>query len=532
MFYGTGIRTKVALTGLLFLCGWLLSAGVEAQALPSSPMTEAMMLREAQSRRASSYDLSGGNADWTVIKPGQTAPLAEIDGAGCVRHIYWTYIIGDEGQRKHLFRDMVLRMYWDGEERPSVECPIGDFFGVSNCTPRPIRSLMLTINPGTHASSTSWGLNCYFPMPFAEGARVEVTNEAEIPLGIWYHVDYETYAKAPQWLAGAGRFHAQFRRASLEAAPSPGGLNTTGAENYTILEAAGRGSLAGYVLGVDNVTGGWWGEGDDMVFIDGEVWPPSFHGTGSEEIFGGGAGPNVEYSGPYTGFHLVENRHDDPWYGKNAMYRFFVHDPIHFAKSLRVTIEHGHANDLGNDYSSVAYWYQEEPHAAFPALPSREGRAIVEYPPLVRVDGAIEAERLLEGIASSGDPVRALRFPGEWSEGRFLWYIANAPDDFVSIQVPVEADGVYDVVMYLTKASDFGAFQLKVDGKALGAPFDAYNGEGGEALTHVVREEAVEFGSVNLAAGSHTFEFRLVGKNPAATSYMVGVDCIVLRAAE
>ena len=228
----------------------------------------------------------------------------------------------------------------------------------------------------------------------------------------------------------------------------------------------------------------------------------------------------------------MESRLEDPWYGRNAMYRFFVHDPIHFAESLKVTIEHGHANDLANDYSSVAYWYQEEPHAPFPALPSREGRAIVEYPPVTSAAGAIEAERLLGGIASSGDPVRALRFPGEWSEGRFLWYIADAPDDFVSVQVPLEADGVYDVVMYLTKASDFGTLQLKVDGKALGAPFDAYNGVGGEAPTHVVREEAVEFGMVHLTVGSHTFEFRLVGKNQAATSYMVGVDCIVLRPAE
>jgi hypothetical protein len=110
-----------------------------------------------------------------------------------------------------------------------------------------------------------------------------------------------------------------------------------------------------------------------------------------------------------------------------------------------------------------------------------------------------------------------------------LWYLGDAPDDFVSIQVPVEENGVYDIVMYLTRASDFGTFQLKVDGENVGAPFDGYNGEGGMVATHVIRAETVEFGTVNLAAGDHTFEFRLVGKNEAASSYMVGVDCIVLR---
>jgi hypothetical protein len=108
-----------------------------------------------------------------------------------------------------------------------------------------------------------------------------------------------------------------------------------------------------------------------MVFIDAERWPPSIHGTGTEEIFGGGACPNREYSGPYSGFHLI-SRPD--WSGKNGMYRFFVTDPVRFRKSIRVTIEHGHNNDLANDYSSVAYWYQAEPHKPFPQLAPVQAR--------------------------------------------------------------------------------------------------------------------------------------------------------------
>ncbi len=517
---------------LLFAGGRVSLAEPRGASPPQSPLTEAMMLRDARSHRASSYDRTGRNRDFIGIKPKQTYRLAEIEGPGCIKHIYWTYIIGDEKTRKHLFRDLILRMYWDGEKRPSVESPIGDFFGVSNCALRPIRSLVLVANPGVEGSPHTYGLNCYFPMPFANGARIEVTNEGPVPLGIWYHIDYETYPQPPGWLDRAGRFHAQFRRAKRKALPELEGVNKTGEENYVILEATGRGSLAGYVLSVHNIIGNWWGEGDDMVFVDGESWPPSFHGTGSEEIFGGGACPDVEYTGPYTGFHLVENREGDQWYGKNGMYRFFVHDPIRFGKSIRVTIEHGHGNNLANDYSSVAYWYQAEPHAPFPALPSPAQRAVVDPPPAPCVEGAIEAERLLKDARTSKDRAQALRFPGTWSAARFLWYVANAVDDFVTIQVPVETGGTYDVVLYLAKASDFGTFQLKVDGKKVGAPFDGYNGKGGLGPTHVVRAEAVNFGTVSLTPGRHAFEFRVVGKNPAATSYMIGVDCIVLRRRE
>ena len=126
--------------------------------------------------------------------------------------------------------------------------------------------------------------------------------------------------------------------------------------------------MVGLHLQINNIAGGWYGEGDDMVFVDGESWPPSIHGTGTEEIFGGGACPTREYTGPYHGFHLVESPDHA---GLVAAYRWFVHDPIRFTRALRWTVEHGHANNFANEYASVAYWYQTEPHAAFPPLPGR-----------------------------------------------------------------------------------------------------------------------------------------------------------------
>ena len=196
---------------------------------------------------------------------------------------------------------------------------------------------------------------------------------------VWYHIDYERQERVG---SRVGRFHAQYRQERPTRAMGPEsnvnvcsglGVNLDGAENYVILDAQGRGNVAGYFLNIDNVSHTWYGEGDDMIFIDGETWPPSFHGTGTEEIFGGGACPNIPYAGPYTGYLRVENA---DYHGETTSYRFYVADPIRFQKSIRMTIEHGHANNFANNYSSTVFWYQTEPHAAFPALPSLRERLL------------------------------------------------------------------------------------------------------------------------------------------------------------
>jgi hypothetical protein len=329
----------------------------------------------ARSRRESSWDRTGGNDDCIRIDPGKTTVLADITGAGCINHIYFTIIDPHAWD----YREAVLRMYWDNEETPSVEVPFGDFFCVGHCMVRQFSSMLVAVNPGVNPLANT-GLNCYFPMPFATGARIELANESGRIFGgglgrVWYHIDYETYAKPPN--ADLGRFHAQWRRenptepATAPVNPERGAfpaVNTTGEHNYVMLEAQGVGQIAGLFLEVDNIHGGWWGEGDDMVFIDGDSWSPSIHGTGTEEVFGGGACPNTEYAGVYSGFLLIENKDGEDFKGKNAMYRWYAPDPIRFTQSVRMTIEHGHANDLRNDYSSVVYWYQHEPHAAFPEL--------------------------------------------------------------------------------------------------------------------------------------------------------------------
>jgi hypothetical protein len=173
--------------------------------------------------------------------------------------------------------------------------------------------------------------------------------------------------------------------------------------------------MVGLVLEVENIAGGWYGEGDDMVFVDGDAWPPRIHGTGHEEVFGAGACVLREYSRPYAGFHLVENR---DYHGLVGMYRWYVADPIRFDRSLRWTIEHGHANNFGNDYSSVAYWYQTEPHAPFPVLPGRDAMR----PPLPAGFDEVRLE-ILTGMAKLAGPAdnlaRVAQFAEPYYRGEF-----------------------------------------------------------------------------------------------------------------
>lgn len=343
--------------------------------LDNHPLRRLFSGPAARARRSAPWDRTGGNRDTSPIGAGETHVLLDIEGAGCINHVYFatgpapiTYL-----------RDIVLRCYWDGEDSPSVEVPLGDFFCVSHARIREVRSAFVVVNPG---SGWSWGLNAYFPMPFASRALITLENRggSSEAFGYLHHIDYEVHddpSGDDVW-----RFHAQWRQERPTFAEGPStnrpiwdGINLDGAGNYVALEAEGEGRMVGLHLQIENRGGAWYGEGDDMVFIDGDVWPPSIHGTGTEEVFGGGACPNAEYSGPYTGFHHIESV---DFSGLVGMYRWFIADPIGFRSSLRWTIEHGHANNYANHYTSVAYWYQREPHCPFPVLPSREELA----PPL------------------------------------------------------------------------------------------------------------------------------------------------------
>jgi hypothetical protein len=308
------------------------------------------------------------------IAPGSAAVLADIGEPGVVRHLWVTIAC----REPDYLRKIVLRMYWDGSPTPCVEAPIGDFFGLGHARTRNFVSLPLQMSP-----EDGKAFNCWFPMPF-DSARVEVHSDCTEEVLLYYYLDYElTGTPDPT----AGRFHAQWRRQQPCDGIADdglsndefqfGGVNTDGAGNYVILEAAGEGHYVGCNLNIQNRRKAdlsqfnWYGEGDDMIFVDGEAFPPSLHGTGTEDYFNTAWCPTQEYNAPYHGLILPGEQN---WWGKVSMYRFHIEDPVRFRKSIRVTIEHGHANRRSDDYSSTAYWYQAEPHGPFPTLPPVEQR--------------------------------------------------------------------------------------------------------------------------------------------------------------
>lgn len=352
--------------------------------------SKACLIQPGKTKRASTWDKTGGNQDNVLIKPGENHIVLEENSAGCINHIYWTYISPDHPHsdkkdeiyyRNNLMRGFILKAYWDDSDVPNIEVPLGDFFGVSNGRLRSIKSLAFQSNPGHRSDLDRWtyGFNCYIPMPFRKNARIEIENQGEYEGWIWYHFDYEIYDNAKQIPENAGLLHACYNQETpTKAIETEGELNLTGDDNYEILSTEGKGSFLGYFLTVINQKAMWWGEGDDMIFIDDESFPPVIHGTGTEEIFGGGACPDTEYTGPYTGYHCIENLAGRLWYGTNGMYRFYINDPLRFEKSIRVTLEHGHANNLSNIYSSVAFWYQSKPGTIRYDLPKVKDRQIIE----------------------------------------------------------------------------------------------------------------------------------------------------------
>ena len=326
--------------------------------------------------RSSSYDRSGGNADFRTIAPDETLTLLDQAGPGLITHVWFTIASDDPNHLKSL----VLRMFWDGEPTPSVETPIGDFFGLGLGDYHLYQSLPLSVG-------SDKALNSFFPMPFQKHARITVSNEgARKTDAFYFNIDYRSYSKPLP--ADSLYFHAQYR----QAAPAHGWTNEwrtngdplvegkknlNGEGNYIWMDATGRGHFVGVTMSVLQNQNGWWGEGDDMFFVDGET-TPSINGTGSEDYFlgawdfGGHAFSYELFGAPVVGQEVAGGR----W----SLYRFHLDSPIPFTQSLRATIEHGHGNHRSDNFFSVAYWYQTEPHAAFPALPSVEQRIPRIYP--------------------------------------------------------------------------------------------------------------------------------------------------------
>lgn len=352
------------------------------------PLSNIHILQKGiKNRRISSYDITGGNSDRILIE-AHTSKSIEIKGAGIVKHIWITIACEDPMIR----RNAIVRAYWDGEDKPSVECPIGDFFGQGFGEHYNYAALPVCAAPREGRAMVN-----YFPMPFSHGARFELINESDKPIdNFYFYIDYEEHASIGE---ECGRFHAWWNR-EITAPENAEDIenewdvlaaeykNKTGDGNYLFADIEGRGHFVGVQYYVDSPTPIWYGEGDDLFLIDGEKWP-GLSGTGTEDFFNTSWSPQEKYAHPYFGFARVNEGLG--WLGRTHCYRFFLDDPIFFNKSLQASIEHGHANGLALDISTVAYWYQTEPHKVFPIFPPVEKRQ--NMPPI----GAVEVHRWRHG---------------------------------------------------------------------------------------------------------------------------------------
>jgi hypothetical protein len=449
---------------------------------------------------SSDPDWRNGNRDARPISPGETLTIAEIDGPGVIRHIWFT--INAEDPRYG--RSLTLRMYWDGQEAPAVESPIGDFFAVGHGAKRYLDSQPVAV------TSEGRAYNCYWPMPFAKHARITLTNDSEKykARSVYFYVDYE---KVPDLPPDTAYFHAQYRQE----------FPTELGRNYLILDAEGRGHYVGTVQTVYSRTKGWYGEGDDFFFIDGEA-EPSLRGTGTEDYFCDAWGFR-EFNRPYYGVVIFDGFEVGD---RVSVYRWHIKDPVRFSKSLRVEIEHKGqmADDTGKNisgfheradlFSSVAFWYQTGQAKRFATLPPADQRVVPQT--------AIEFEDLT-ATAKAEPPTTALDTGrGPFSGGRQL--IARIDDPKTTLTLPFKLETRLQGVARLGLGTmpEGGQWNIALDGQpiAAAASVDLY------ATSNGTRE--VRVGMVDLAAGEHILTFACKGHNPASRGYWLGVDVLAI----
>jgi len=403
-------------------------------ALPAADLSDLATIQNLRSHRASSHDPTGGNNDnIPSFAPGATHVLLDTDGPGRVGHLWFTV----SAFRGHdtVLRDLVLRIYWEHSPVPSVEVPLGDFFALGHGKTYRVASLPVAVGYDPKA------LNCYWPMPFYKHARIEIQNTGRQSIRrIYYNVDYQLGEIPPD----QGLFHAEFRR-ERSLGPQPRDGNTTGKDNYVLMETTGRGQYVGCALFVDAQPGGWWGEGDEMIFLDG-ARTPTIIGTGSEDYFCDAWGFDQAYSYPFYGVPLLEKQPDG--HQLTTAYRWHVPDPVCFSKHIRVTIEHTYAEGVKNDYSSVAYWYQDRPIEKRRPLPLGEAnhprRPPAGPPPS---SFTIAGTQLEPALGTAGVPARAITAgAGQGFFGR--GYLEVRPTDGpVRIPITVGRDGTYEVTV-------------------------------------------------------------------------------------
>lgn len=437
-----------------------------------------------------------------VIRPGSTANLASLGGSGAIVGLRARLDLPQPPADRDLLRELAIQIFWDGDKFPSVWAPFGDFFGTTDSNN--YRSL-----PLGHSGDEWWYCNWY--MPFGQGAEVQLVNEGNAPRTITVEIRHAPLTRS---IAELGRFHAKWHRdALLPAEPER-------AIDWTMLQTHGRGRFVGVMLHVWNPRGGWWGEGDEKFFVDGEKFPSTI-GTGSEDYFG--------YAwcdpGLFENAYHNQPQNDGNNRGHVTVNRWHVADNVPFQNSFEGSIEKYFPNSRPTLYASTVFWYLA-PSGKDPYPPMPVGQRVGYWTPVesYKVKGAIEGESLKIVSRSAGNPheQELSGFGDQWSNDSHLWWISAKPGDTLELEVPSTTSGQAELVMQLTKAPDYGIVQLFWNGRKLGEPVDLFHAA-------VVPTGALQFGSVDVTP-RNILKVEIIGANDRAVkSYMFGLDYLKLQ---
>jgi hypothetical protein len=469
----------------------------------------------------SSYRASSGNRyvysneDDKHIMPGETLVIADLKGPGMIAHI-WSTVAENEFAWPRLLR---LRVYYDGHKTPSVDVPYGDFFAVGHGAERDVNSMMV------RNSSFGRARNSYWPMPFRKSCRLTITNEGRrIVPSFFYHIDYRKYVSLPN---DVDYFHAYYR----QERPARSG------RNYAFLDIKGSGHYVGTVMNVNLTQISWFGEGDDLFYIDGAM-QPQIYGTGTEDYFND-AWDLRDASGPWTGTPMAEGELPG---SRVTAYRWHVPDPVVFTKSLWAGIEHSGwtANSDGSvragfeqrgDYfSSVAFWYQKGINEDLPELPYGNERLPYGNATQIAVEDSIQDVTTEKGEASVLREV-------DWSKDLLL-FKAQGEGSKINIPLDIAVDGRYEIVAQLAQGADYGDYTAMLDGQLANVdtrkPATSENPLPGPEIFHNYLNELYlardhTLGIFTLSKGRHTLSFTCVGKESRSVGYNLGVNEIVLE---
>jgi len=434
---------------------------------------------------------------------GRTVKLAEITGEGAITALKVRMTPQAPKDAADALREIVLRIFWDGEKTPSVWVPLGDFFGTAPGINK-YKSLPLGM--------TDDGFYCYWYMPFAQGARVELKNEGKSNRSVEVSI---TRAPLSRPVAQLARFHAKWHRDAFLPEERDRKID------WTILKTEGAGRYCGVVLNVWNPRGGWWGEGDEKFFVDGEKFPSTF-GTGSEDYFGYAWGSPQLFQNAYHNQTISMNNR-----GHISVNRWHITDNVPFQKSFEGAIEKYFPNKRPTLYDCTAYWYLgSDGTDPYEAVPLQDRTGYYTRPKPAKVKGAVEGEALeiLEKTSGKTQKQEVSRFGDVWSGDAQLWWTGVKAGDKLVVAVPVKTAGKYRIKACVMKTPASPTVQFLLDGENLGAPIDLYN-------PTIAQPGSMSLGTRNLKKGLHKLTIEIKGANSSALKQlMFALDYVKLEA--